>query len=696
MAKIRKKGFWETLNRNAIIIIILIVWVLIGFLSKGSVNSQKSATNDGGYTIDEYNVILDVKSNNIIDVTEKITVDWYEYGHKGIIKFIPTWLEYTGTNGKTIKRKSNIYSLRAVDEKYSVDEVKKDKKRIKIGDPYETVGIGLHTYIIKYSYDMGEDPFKNFDEFIFHTYGDFWGTRINNASLQINLPKNFDANNIKFFADKYRKEDITQYVDYEVIGNTIYAKLSDNYKLDKSLTVDIELPEGYFVGKNNNYGKNSFIISVVIIVGTIISFILWLKFGKNYAKEPRTVEFYSPENLDAAQVGYIYGKQTGKKLTIALIIQLASKGYIRIEESEDKKSQTIYNLNLSNEQLEKMKSKKERVIKVKRIKDIDNALTREEKAWMKELFDKEDYKEIRAGFGMFYDESKSLIENRYLSIINDTIGKTSFDTFYDKSKSLIEKGYIAIISDADESIEYDIRTRNEEKELLPLTEAEEIVYKRLFAILPEKTDISIDTSFYETFDEVSTSLEHGLKEKVNDTTSSKIKLTTFIWAIIAIALSIISYFIIPDLSPKLSFLYMFSFICACFSMFFAIIMGRKTPYGEKITAQVLGFKEFLEKVEKPQLEQMGESNPNYFYEILPYAYVLNVSKKWIEKFENIPVPENYMGNFEYSDIDSFDRIYDSVYYPSSSSSGEGGCSSCGGGCSSCGGGCSSCGGGGSW
>ena len=92
-------------------------------------------------------------------------------------------------------------------------------------------------------------------------------------------------------------------------------------------------------------------------------------------------------------------------------------------------------------------------------------------------------------------------------------------------------------------------------------------------------------------------------------------------------------------------------------MFFAIIMGRKTPYGEKITAQVLGFKEFLEKVEKPQLEQMGESNPNYFYEILPYAYVLNVSKKWIEKFENIPVPENYMGNFEYSDIDSYMTQY---------------------------------------
>ena len=47
-------------------------------------------------------------------------------------------------------------------------------------------------------------------------------------------------------------------------------------------------------------------------------------------KEPETVEFYPPYNLDAAQIGYLYVKDTGKKLAISLIVELASKGYLEI------------------------------------------------------------------------------------------------------------------------------------------------------------------------------------------------------------------------------------------------------------------------------------------------------------------------------------------------------------------------------
>ena len=111
-------------------------------------------------------------------------------------------------------------------------------------------------------------------------------------------------------------------------------------------------------------------------------------------------------------------------------------------------------------------------------------------------------------------------------------------------------------------------------------------------------------------------------------------------------------------------------------------------------ARVKGFRHFLLVAEKDRLEALVSKNPNYFYDILPYTYALNISRKWIKKFENIPMPEVEMGTFDYSSDSSFYSLYDSVYVPASSSSG--GCSSCGGGCSSCGGGCSSCGGGGSW
>ena len=128
-------------------------------------------------------------------------------------------------------------------------------------------------------------------------------------------------------------------------------------------------------------------------------------------------------------------------------------------------------------------------------------------------------------------------------------------------------------------------------------------------------------------------------------------------------------------------------------------MKRKTEYGEYITARVKGFRHFLVTAEKSRLEALVAENPNYFYNILPYTYAMNISKKWIKKFENIPVPEMDMGTFNYGSDRSYYSLYDNVYYPepvhSSGSSSSGG-SSCGGGCSSCGGGCSSCGGGGSW
>ena len=116
------------------------------------------------------------------------------------------------------------------------------------------------------------------------------------------------------------------------------------------------------------------------------------------------------------------------------------------------------------------------------------------------------------------------------------------------------------------------------------------------------------------------------------------------------------------------------------------------PYDDLISI----YKQYKKLLNK--LEALVEENPHYFYDILPYTYVLNISKKWINKFENIKMPEVDMGNFHYDSDSSFHSIFDNVTYPVavSSSSGSSGCSSCGGGCSSCGGGCSSCGGGGSW
>ena len=169
--------------------------------------------------------------------------------------------------------------------------------------------------------------------------------------------------------------------------------------------------------------------------------------------------------------------------------------------------------------------------------------------------------------------------------------------------------------------------------------------------------------------------------------------------ILVLILSLVSYCIVEDMDPNWKIIYNMSFACIFINIYFTIIMKRKTEYGEEIIAKVKGFKNFLETAEKDKLEALVLEDPSYFYNILPYTYVLNISKKWIEKFENIPVPEMDMGTYDFNSFNSFNNLYNDVYRPEpvrTSSSSSSGCSSCGGGCSSCGGGCSSCGGGGSW
>ena len=77
-------------------------------ISSGDIGEYKVY---GGFDINRYKVDLNVSEDNVVDVTETITVTWTEEGHHGIFRFIPEWLEYTDKHGNTVKRKSKISQL---------------------------------------------------------------------------------------------------------------------------------------------------------------------------------------------------------------------------------------------------------------------------------------------------------------------------------------------------------------------------------------------------------------------------------------------------------------------------------------------------------------------------------------------------------------------------------------------------------
>lgn len=82
-------------------------------------------------------------------------------------------------------------------------------------------------------------------------------------------------------------------------------------------------------------------------------------------------------------------------------------------------------------------------------------------------------------------------------------------------------------------------------------------------------------------------------------------------------------------------------ICA-----FGWFMPARTVLGARTYEKVLGFEQFLGRVESDRIERL-EKTPETFEKFLPYAMALHVEKKWVQAFSgiNMPPPQWYQGNF---------------------------------------------------
>jgi len=78
---------------------------------------------------------------------------------------------------------------------------------------------------------------------------------------------------------------------------------------------------------------------------------------------------------------------------------------------------------------------------------------------------------------------------------------------------------------------------------------------------------------------------------------------------------------------------------------FGLFLPGRTSAGAQTLAKVLGFREFLSRVEKDHIARL-EKTPELFERYLPYAMALGVENRWTQMFGNItmPPPQWYQSN----------------------------------------------------
>ncbi len=615
------------------------------------------------YLIDGYDIDIVVGENNVLEVTEKLKV-YFNVRKHGIFRRIPLVNDVTRLDGSKSTVLAKIYDI-SVNEPFHITH-KGPYREIKVGEEDKLL-TGEKEYTIKYKYDLGPDKNAGFDEFYFNLIGTEWNdTVIGGVQFSITMPKSFEKSGMGFSHGKKGSIE-SEKVDYTVDGNVISGVYKDIMQPNEAFTVRIVLEDGYFHGSAFRASLFPILMIVIPVVGFILCFVLWAKYGKD---DPivETVEFYPPQGMNSLDLAYAYKGQVDGRDVISLLVYLANKGYIKITEIEVQKFIV-----------------KEKSFRISKVREYDGN-DANERTFLNGLFaTKTSYrasKEIKSGnMGAMLPNGEvqvnsvseeDLYDNFYRTIHRIKKNVCTRENKYRYFEKIASKKSFLVLFILWVSIFfffglpcYEFGAFAEIIRILPLLLI--VIVASLFLVLP-----------FRIFEKI---FGFGL-------------FMTF--ATITSVLSSIWFSAIVS-----SQLYVIATIIGAFSIFGMVIcfiaMPKRSKMGSQIYGQIMGFKRFLETVKKEQIESLVMQNPNYFYDILPYTYVLGISDKWIKKFETIALraPDWYDG------YDSFDTIrfgafmnttMSSARSSSSSSSGSSGGSSGGG---SSGGG-SGGGGGGSW
>lgn len=645
------------MKKKIMLSIVLFIFVIVTFLP-----SMVLGYNSSGYVIESYNINMIVNEDNTFDITETISVNFTGYGKHGIYRKLPLKNTIKRLDGTKSNNRAKITNISVSDE-YKISN-ESGYKVIKIGNAGKTVS-GRKTYTIKYTYNIGKDPLKDADELYFNLIGTEWDTNINSVNFTIKMPKSFDKTKLGFstgYSNSTNGSDVT----YTVSGNTIKGNVMKPLYPRQGVTIRLTLPEGYFVGASSNFDYTMLLKIAISIICVIVAYFIWSKYGRDEMVVD-TVEFYPPDDLNSADVAFIYNGHSEQKDIISLLIYLANKGYLRIEEYEEKT-------------LKVFKSKNFKIIKVKEY-DGNNE---DEREFFNGLFKGTKLKSK--------DELEDIKINDALNGSKLTVNDLMESKEEVTKSDLYNKFYLTL-----NKIRKNInRKENKEKIFEKNSLAKRgiilIMIAVIFMIMGGFSVIKIGNG--KVIAIILFCLIGLLVLLYNKSNIGTIILSS-------LAFVVTGFFCMVASAGAFSFGLLIEFlihsVCMILLIIFLAIIKKRTEYGTEMLGKIQGFKNFLEMAEKPRLEQLVMEDPEYFYNVLPYTYALGVSNKWMKKFEDIALeaPTWYYGysTFSTHSFNSFmNSTYSSISSAMSSSPSSSGDSS-GGGFS---GGGSGGGGGGSW
>lgn len=620
------------------------IWFILLFLGLSFLPVQAQEPVE----ITHFNTNIVINENGLMQVDQFLDVQFNENRH-GIYAYIPQSYDMVWNIDDQDIEKSYYFpvrKVRVIGDPYEIETDSYNNVVIKIGDADEYV-YGPKSYHYSYTLQLRDLDLDGLQALYFNIVGEGWQLPIQKTSFTITLPKAWPED-IQFYTGYYGDQgnaDIQPIIN----GNTLTATYDVPLMTFQALTIYAPLPNDYF----------TFIPPTdfsMIILGSLIGLLLltvflYFKFGKDDLVV-ESVEFNPIPGLSSAQAGFVYDGFVDTKDILSLIIEWAYKGYLTITE-EDKDDFTLTKL-----------------------KDLDNTSIRAEQTLFNGLFKSGDI------------ATKDSLKNTfYISLAH---AKNDIYRYFQGNKERqIYSNTASVLKVIFASLCF-----------IPFA----LLFANAYYQISYQGTISmiIAGAIFVFGSLISAWLIYVVKRWSSQ--KSALNILSAIGLFIVGGLYVIATFALAFFFKVPVWTYAFTLILTLIILALVSVMDRRTELGIHYLGKLIGLKRFIETAEKDRLEMMVHDDPTYFYKILPYAYVLNVSDVWSKKFESIAIeqPDWYVGSTPHLNsylfmrsfshtLSSMNQVMTSI--PQSSGKGGGGFGGGGGGFS--GGGFGG-GGGGSW
>jgi len=589
--------------------------------------------------IDKYKVNMIVSDKGQLFVQENITYNFSPNRKHGIFRNIPT---LRGKPEHIVVLMDNHFVNTKILTKNNHNDL-----IIRIGSADKFV-TGIHNYKINYTMDKVTREYNQTHNTIrFNAVGTEWQVPISHIVVDVRLPKILANTTINTFSGSYGSTKTTARVEklsdthYRITLQHLFTHqgLTFGIYFDKNLIPAYHNPKtahsDSFINRHLNQKPDNRWVWFFLMVFSIGSYLYYKKHIVHLGAI--VPQYYPPENLDILQSGVLIDEEFDDKDITAGILELAVKGYLKIE------------------------THKEGII----FKDKITSITKLESDKKLTPFLQSLYSRLFKGREILTLGEK---DENLAGFLRNSIEKLKDKTF---NWAVKEKYFSETPSSA----------------------KAKFFFMNFLVALP-----FIVFSGYQTFQIASDNMFSMMMFFIMDMLFLIVALLfikQLVMKLIFIAIPLVQLVLLSsDMLPIFKYSFPLSLLSLIPIIFFTKKIDVYTPKGAKVLQYLLGFKDFIQKVESNKIKLLLEKDPEYLDKVLPYAVLFGVSEHWLKLYEelnqNIYWYEGDRNSFYSLNNDLYDSFETTKSYTKneSSSSDFGGSDSSGGG--------SGGGGGGSW